>query len=135
MQHKCQNVMCVRFTPSSHLMMCDTRHMSEPTSPPPPPPSTTTPCHNGQPPAIMGRSLIFFVPQQALLQLVDQYLFVSALLWVMLFLPEPRLQEAFEFNHKLWFNISSMKNHSTCLCNMQLSTDKNCTPEFWDYSI
>ena len=84
-----------RFTPSSHLMMCDTRHMNEPTNPP----STTTPCHNGQTPAIMGRSLIFFVPQQALLQLVDQYLFVSALLWVMLFLPEPRPQEAFEFNH------------------------------------
>ncbi len=86
-----------RFTPSSHLM-CDTRHMNEPTSPPPPP-LHDDPCHNGQPPAIMGRSLIFFVPQQALLQLVDQYLFVSALLWVMLFLPEPRPQEAFEFNH------------------------------------
>ena len=46
-----------------------------------------------------GQISYFFVPQQALLQLVDQYLFVSALLWVMLFLPEPRPQEAFEFNH------------------------------------
>ncbi len=58
-------------------------------------------CHVAEavslPHPIMGRSLIFFVPQQALLQLVDQYLFVSALLWVMLFLPEPRPQEAFEF--------------------------------------
>ena len=69
-----------RFTPSSYLIMCDTRHMNEPPIPLPPP---KTPCHN-------------FVPQQALPQLVEQYLL---LLWVMLFLPEPRPQKAFEFNH------------------------------------
>ncbi len=42
---------------------------------------------------------------------------------MLLFLPEPRPEQAFEFD------ISPMKSHSTCSYNMQLSTDKNCTPE------
>ena len=53
-----------RLTPSPHLTMCDTRHMNEPPTLPPPPPHTHTHpkghvfCE--PPPAIMGRSLLFF---------------------------------------------------------------------------